>query len=113
MYYGKINEAKLQAHRGVSTEYPENTMPAFIAAVNQGYDIIELDPGYTADGHIIILHDAILNRTIRNADGSVIKETTYAHRCTLKELLDDLDTRATNIVSLVDKLEKALEGIEE
>ena len=33
-----------QAHRGVSTEYPENTMPAFEAAWTQGYQIIETDP---------------------------------------------------------------------
>lgn len=87
MYCTKKGTSKLQAHRGVSTEYPENTMPAFIASVEQGYDIIELDPGYTADGEIILLHDQILNRTVRNADGSEIKEKTYAHKCTLEELL--------------------------
>ena len=37
---------KLQAHRGVSSDYPENTMIAFRAAVNEGYAIIELDPKY-------------------------------------------------------------------
>ena len=45
-----MNTPKLQAHRGVSTEYPENTMASFEAAVLQGYDVIELDPNYTADG---------------------------------------------------------------
>ena len=29
---------KLQAHRGVSSEYPENTMAAFRASVKEGYD---------------------------------------------------------------------------
>ena len=29
-----------QAHKGVSTEFPENTMPAYIAAIGQGYQII-------------------------------------------------------------------------
>ena len=36
-----MDDCKLQAHRGVSTDYPENTMPAFAGAVEQGYDIIE------------------------------------------------------------------------
>ena len=45
--------AKLQAHRGVSYEYPENTMIAYQAAIDQGYGIIELDPKYTADGKIV------------------------------------------------------------
>ena len=30
---------KLQAHRGVSYEYPENTMVAYEAAIKQGYGI--------------------------------------------------------------------------
>ena len=38
---------KLQAHRGVCSEYPENTLAAFKASVEQGYEIIEFDPKYT------------------------------------------------------------------
>lgn len=63
---------KFQAHRGVGTEFPENTMPAFVAAVAQGYDYIELDPAFTKDDQCVILHDESLNRTCREKDGSVI-----------------------------------------
>ncbi len=66
---------KLQAHRGVSTECPENTMAAFETAVLQGYEYIELDPSYTSDGKIVVLHDETLNRTVRNADGTPIEKT--------------------------------------
>ncbi|MBQ9973932.1 MAG: PHP domain-containing protein [Oscillospiraceae bacterium] len=59
-----------QAHRGVSSEYPENTIPAFQAAVAQGYSLIELDPSVTKDGRIVLLHDRTLNRTARHPDGS-------------------------------------------
>ena len=59
-----------QAHRGVGTEYPENTMPAFRAAVEQGYALIELDPCFTLDGQCAILHDRTLNRTCRTASGA-------------------------------------------
>ena len=61
---------KLQAHRGVSAEYPENTMVAFRAAVEQGYALIELDPKYTADGKIVLLHDRSLKRTARDGAGN-------------------------------------------
>ncbi len=64
----------LQAHRGVSTDYPENTMSAFVGAYYQGYKIIELDPAVTKDGKIVVLHDAAINRTGRNADGSPIEK---------------------------------------
>ena len=30
-----------QAHKGVSTEFLENIMPAYIAAIGQGYQIIK------------------------------------------------------------------------
>ena len=56
---------RMQAHRGVSTEFPENTLVAFRAAVDQGYDIIELDPKCTADGVFVILHDITTDRTGR------------------------------------------------
>ena len=73
-----------QAHRGVSSEFPENTMPAFEAAVAQGYGYIELDPSVTKDGQIVLLHDRTLNRTARHPDGSKLadevrlRDVTYA-----------------------------------
>ena len=56
---------KFQAHRGVGTEFPENTMPAFVAAVAQGYDYIELDPAFTKDDQCVILHEPNLPRKRR------------------------------------------------
>ena len=60
---------KLQAHKGVSYEYPENTIIAYQAAVDQGYGIIELDPKYTRDGKFVMLHDKSLKRTARDENG--------------------------------------------
>lgn len=65
---------RYQAHKGVSTENPENTMPAFAAAIEQGYDIIELDVSPTRDLRFVLLHDAKLNRTGRNSDGTELSE---------------------------------------
>ncbi len=69
-------KALLQAHRGVSTEYPENTLAAFRAAADQGYPNIELDPGVTRDGFAVVLHDRTVNRTGRRADGSKLSQET-------------------------------------
>lgn len=76
----------VQAHRGVSTEYPENTMPAFVASYQQGYPIIEFDPLFTADGECVVIHDKTVNRTCRNADGSVITEPIPVAELTLAQL---------------------------
>lgn len=76
-----------QAHRGVSTENPENTMPAFEAAIAQGYGVIELDVEVTKDGKFVLLHDSTINRTGRMADGRKvaddirISEITYEQAC--------------------------------
>ena len=76
-----------QAHKGVSTENPENTMPAFIAAIEEGYDIIELDVSPTRDLHFVLLHDATLNRTGRNPDGSELAEPIKITDLTYEEAL--------------------------
>jgi glycerophosphoryl diester phosphodiesterase len=51
------------AHRGASGIAPENTLPAFRLAVEQGADAIELDVRLTGDGVPVVLHDATLDRT--------------------------------------------------
>lgn len=62
----------IEAHRGVSCDYPENTLAAFRAAVELGYDMIELDPKFTADLECVILHDRSINRTARLPNGEAI-----------------------------------------
>jgi glycerophosphoryl diester phosphodiesterase len=50
------------AHRGDPIGERENTLAAFSAAVRHGADMIELDLRRTADGVIVVLHDATLER---------------------------------------------------
>ena len=76
-----------QAHRGVGTEYPENTMSAFRAAVEQGYALIELDPCFTLDGQCAILHDRTLNRTCRQTNGAPLEEPLEIEKITYAQAL--------------------------
>jgi len=55
------------AHRGFSKACPENTLPAFGAAVALGADEIELDVWPSADGELVIIHDPSLDRTTDGA----------------------------------------------
>jgi glycerophosphoryl diester phosphodiesterase len=50
-------EPMIIAHRGASRDAPENTMPAFKLAWEQGADAIEGDFHLTRDGHIVCIHD--------------------------------------------------------
>lgn len=51
------------AHRGASAHAPENTLAAFELALAQGADGIELDVKLSADGKVVVIHDATVNRT--------------------------------------------------
>lgn len=63
------------AHRGFNTIAPENSMPAFGAAVAMGAEEIEFDLWYTKDGEIVSIHDATLERV---SDGTgLVYEHTY------------------------------------
>jgi glycerophosphoryl diester phosphodiesterase len=65
---------KIFAHRGFSSKHPENTMPAFEAALDVGADGIEIDVQFTSDGRIVITHDEILSRTT-GQEGYVFSST--------------------------------------
>ena len=45
------------AHRGASIEEAENTLPAFIRAIDIGADWIELDVHLTKNGVVVVHHD--------------------------------------------------------
>ena len=53
----------LVAHRGASAYAPENTVPAFRLAADQGATFVEFDLQLTKDRQIVCLHDNSLERT--------------------------------------------------
>jgi len=69
---------KLVGHRGACDVAPENTLASFERAWRDGADVVELDVRLSADGHVVVLHDALLDRT---TDG-----TGYVGDRTLAEL---------------------------
>lgn len=62
------------AHRGASAEQPENTLAAFVRAVETGADAIELDVRLSRDGVPVVIHDTTLDRTT-DAPGPVSART--------------------------------------
>jgi glycerophosphoryl diester phosphodiesterase len=50
------------AHRGASDARLENTLPAFLHALERGADGVELDVQLSRDGEVIVFHDADLLR---------------------------------------------------
>lgn len=72
--YFDIPRPHLFAHRGASGLAPENTRVAFERAVELGIRYLEMDCHATADGELVVLHDADLARTT-DAEGPVSART--------------------------------------
>lgn len=70
----------LQGHRGARAALPENSIPGFVFAMQQGVTTLELDVVISKDGQVVVSHDPIMNDKIcLNAADSVynIYQMTY------------------------------------
>jgi glycerophosphoryl diester phosphodiesterase len=78
----------LQGHRGARALFPENTIEGIAATLAIGVDTIELDVALTADGVVVVTHDAQLNPDLtRGPDGTWLAAAGPAVRTlTLAEL---------------------------
>jgi len=80
------------AHRGASHYYHENTMEAFLAAVDMRAEMIEFDVLRTGDGILVIHHDSDVN-------GALIAEMT------LEEVKEAASGSGYAIPTLIEVLE--------
>jgi len=55
--------SRASAHRGDQRIAPENTVPAFVLAVEKGAHQIEFDVTISRDGELVIMHDPTVDRT--------------------------------------------------
>lgn len=58
------------AHRGANVDLPEQSLAAYVRAIEVGADAIECDVRLTLDGHLVCHHDRTVNRT-SNGSGAV------------------------------------------
>jgi glycerophosphoryl diester phosphodiesterase len=79
---GCATKPELHGHRGARGLFPENTLPAFEAALKIGVDVLELDAGISKDGVVVIGHDPCLNLDLaRDRRGSYIQSSTKFGPC--------------------------------
>lgn len=74
---GEVSLPQLVAHRGASHDAPENTLPAFELAWEQGADAIEGDFHLTSDGRIICFHDKTMERMTEGRDARAVAGITF------------------------------------
>jgi glycerophosphoryl diester phosphodiesterase len=87
LYLGRLggqNDVALQpkdwpvniAHRGGAEIAPENTLEGFREGLRVGAGVLELDVHTTADGHVVVIHDATVDRTTEST--GAVRELTLA-----------------------------------
>src|SRR5262245_59434685 len=106
------------AHRGVALEAPENTLPAITKAIELGCALAEIDLRYTADGEVVLMHDATLDRTtkgtgrvadhtlamLRNFGVPTLREAVEHSRGRIGLYLDLKEADPLPVVRLIERL---------
>jgi glycerophosphoryl diester phosphodiesterase len=97
---------RIIAHRGLAIEAPENTLLAFLRALNAGATHLETDVHASADGVAVISHDPDLSRTagrpveISRLTMAELRRVDLGHGqgyCSLTEALDTFPQARFNI----------------
>ena len=60
----KAQQLDIQGHRGARGMMPENTIPAFIYALDQGVTTLELDVVISKDGKVVVSHEPWISHDI-------------------------------------------------
>lgn len=119
---------KVIAHRGYSSQAPENTLAAFQRALETGADMIELDVHLSKDNQVIVIHDATLKRTTGESGTVKSKTLTELKQLdagswfssefkdepipTLEEVIKLVDGKSTLLIEIkVDDQSKVYEGL--
>ena len=73
---------RILGHRGgAGSRYPENSIPAFRFGADAGADVLELDVRLTRDGHVVVAHDAVIDR-VSSGSGAISGLTARELRST-------------------------------
>jgi len=99
------------AHRGARADWPDNTLPAYEAAIQAGARAVEVDVRLTADHELVVMHDPMVDRTtsghgrVRNLRLAQLRKfqiitAPQLKVPTLDEVLDLVDGRATVMLDL-------------
>lgn len=96
-----LNGRHLYAHRGKwskdGSDYfiPENSLTGIQMAALMGYEGIECDVKYTKDNVMVVMHDATINKSMRNADYTEISGDVKVADLTFDELRNNYVLEST------------------
>ncbi len=73
-----VRHVFITGHRGLPSEYVENTIRSERAAINAGANVIECDISMSSDGELFVLHDDDAKRLFNRPDVTNVEDLTIA-----------------------------------
>lgn len=80
---------EIQGHRGARGLAPENTIPAFIRAIDEGVHTLELDVVISKDGKVVVSHEPYFNppiSTFPNGEAVLLDTETNTYKLNYREI---------------------------
>ncbi len=72
----KAQKVDIQGHRGARGLMPENTIPAFLRAIDEGVTTLELDVVITKDKKVVVSHEPYMSFSIcKKPDGTDVNKS--------------------------------------
>jgi glycerophosphoryl diester phosphodiesterase len=76
---------RIAAHRGGAALWPENSLAAFAGSLALGVDLLEFDVHQSADGEVVVIHDATVERTTEGAGPVCAQPAATLRRMRLRD----------------------------
>ncbi|MCL6217915.1 glycerophosphodiester phosphodiesterase family protein [Zunongwangia pacifica] len=57
----ETSKIEVQGHRGERGHSPENSIPGFLAAIDKGVDVVEMDVIMSKDGKVVVSHEPFMS----------------------------------------------------
>jgi glycerophosphoryl diester phosphodiesterase len=99
------------AHRGDSANHPDNSLAAIRSAWKVGAELVELDVRMTADGVLVLFHDARIDRVPVGEIGLSDLKQKVGSLATLRQVLQATMAGGTLLLDLKEGSEEFLESL--
>lgn len=82
-----FTQPEIHGHRGARSSRPENSLPAFEFALENGADVLEMDLAVTKDDQLVVNHDLWINpKHCRTKDGARVDEGVFIRKLSLEQI---------------------------
>ena len=82
------------SHRADWRNAPENSLQGIRNCIDMGVDMVEIDLKKTKDGHLVVMHDKTINRTMTGKGNACLLYTSYG----IKALILTLTSREFTVM---------------